>query len=223
MSMKKITDGVFKINGKIATKNLDQGKKVYGEKLVKKDKVEYRFWNPYKSKPSAAFQKGLQDFPVKKGKEVLYLGVGDGTTASHFSDIIRDTGIIIGVDIAQKAFENFLELCENRRNLIPVLADANEPEEYEEYIPSEGVDVVYQDIAQKEQTRILLKNVDKFLKKDGLFVFMVKSRSIDVTKDPKEIFDLQLDELRKNGCEIIEFKRLDPFEKDHAMIIGKKN
>lgn len=222
MSMKKITDGVFKINGKVATKSFNPGKKVYNEKVKKIDGKEYRLWNPYKSKPSAAFQKNLQEFPVKKGKEILYLGVGDGTTASHFSDIIRDKGIIIGVDIAQKAFENFFELCEDRENLIPVLSDANNPEEYEEYVPSKGVDVVYQDIAQKEQTKILLKNIDKYLKKDGFFVFMVKSRSIDVTKNPKEIFNLQLEELKRNGCKITKFKRLDPFEKDHAMIIGRK-
>ncbi len=228
MSVEEITDGIFRVDGKVATENLNPGEKVYDEDLKKVDGVEYRFWNPYKSKPAAAFQKRISDFPIKEGEEVLYLGVGDGTTASHFSDIVGEEGVIIGVDIADKAFENFMDLCEKRDNLIPVLEDANNPGMYSEYVPggdeeSGEVDVIYQDIAQREQTEILIKNVEKYLKDGGKFVLMVKARSIDVTRPPGDIFEEQKKMLKSRGYKIEEIKRLDPFEKDHAIIIGSKD
>ena len=34
----------------LATQNLDIGKSVYGEKIVKLNDVEYRLWEPYRSK-----------------------------------------------------------------------------------------------------------------------------------------------------------------------------
>ncbi len=227
MSVEEITDGVYKVDGRIATKNLNPGEEVYGEKLKKVKGEEYRFWNPYKSKPAAAFQKNLTDFPVKRGKKVLYLGVGDGTTASHLSDIVGEEGIIIGVDIAEKAFENFMDLCEKRDNIVPVLADANNPGIYSEYVPGENeeegeVDVIYQDIAQREQTEILVKNIEKYLKDGGKFVLMVKARSIDVTRESKQIFEEEKEKLKRSGYKIKEFKELYPFEKGHAMIIGEK-
>lgn len=218
--MERITNGVFEIEGKIATKNLYPGSTVYGEKTREVDGTEYRFWNPYRSKPAAAFKKGLKEFPVKEGKSILYLGVGEGTTASHLSDILREEGIIIGVDIAEKSIEKFMMLCEERKNLIPVLADANKPGKYEEYV-KEKVDVVYQDLAQRGQTDILVKNIERYLKKDGFFVYMVKARSIDVTKDPKKVFDEEISSLKEAGLEIEKVKYLHPFEKDHAMIIGR--
>ncbi len=184
------------------------------------DGTEYRFWNPYRSKPAAGFKKGLQNFPIEEGSEVLYLGVGEGTTASHLSDIVKEDGLIIGVDISEKAIEKFMVLCEKRDNLIPVLNDANKPEDHERYVPGE-VDVVYQDLAQRGQTHILVKNIDMFLKDGGWFVYMVKARSIDVTKDPKEVFDEEIKKLKEEGLEIVEVRYLNPFEKDHAVIVGR--
>lgn len=221
MDIEKITEGVYRVDGKIATVNSVPGTKVYGEKLKKADGEEYRLWSPYRSKPSAAFMKGLKKFPIKEGSKVLYLGVGDGTTASHLSDIVKESGLIIGVDIAEKAFEKFMGLCDQRENLIPVLADANKPGEYSEYVPGE-VDVVYQDIAQKEQAEILMKNLDKYLKDGGRFVYMVKSRSIDVSKAPSKIFKEERKKLEDRGFKIDLVKKLGPFEKDHAMIMGRK-
>lgn len=222
MDVKRITDGVYRVNGKIATENLYPGKKVYGEKTKTIDGTEYRLWNPYRSKPAAAFLKGLTDFPIKKDSKVLYLGVGEGTTASHFSDIVKADGLITGVDIAEKAFEKFIRLCENRKNLIPVLEDANNPDKFSGYVPGK-VDVIYQDLAQRGQADILIKNINRFLKDDGWFVYMVKSRSIDVTKDPKRVFKEEIKKIKSAGLNIVKDMYLDPFEKDHTMIMGKKS
>ena len=101
-------EGIFSINGKIATINKTPGARVYGERTVKSGKKEYRVWDYYRSKPAAAIKNGLKKFPLKQGMSVLYLGVASGTTASHFSDIIGDTGIIYGIDIAERVLRELI-------------------------------------------------------------------------------------------------------------------
>ena len=125
------------------------------KKLFTEYKGKKREWNPYNSKAAAAMKKGLKDLHIKEGTKILYLGIAEGTTASHFSDIIGDYGIIYGVDIAAKPFVKLLKLCEERNNIIPILADANNIEVFEEYVP-EKVDVIYEDLAQPEQAGLKL-------------------------------------------------------------------
>mgnify|MGYP002700972264 CR=1 FL=1 len=65
------------------------------------------------------------------------------------------------------------------------------------------VDVVYVDIAQPDQTKIAIDNCDMFLKKDGFFFLVIKTRSIDVTKAPKKIVAEEIEKLREK-FEILE-------------------
>lgn len=48
----------------------------------------------------------------------------------------------------------------------------------------ESVDLLYQDISQKNQVEIFLKNMEKFDVKKA--IIMVKARSIDVVMEPKK-------------------------------------
>ena len=111
-------------------------------------------------------------------------------------------------------------VCEDRKNMTPLFFDANHPEEYKDNICE--VDVVYQDVAQKNQAEIFLKNCDMFLKKGGFALLAVKSRSIDVTKNPKDIYNLVLDQLKTAKLKIIETKEIGPYEKDHLFIVCQK-
>jgi fibrillarin-like pre-rRNA processing protein len=86
----------------------------------------------------------------------------------------------------------------------------------------ELVDVVYCDVAQVEQAQILSDNADKYLKKNGWIMIAVKSRSVDVTKTPSEVFKSERHVLENRRYEVVETIRLEPYEMDHAMIIGKK-
>lgn len=45
------------------------------------------------------------------------------------------------------------------------------------------------DIAQPDQTQIAIDNCEIFLKKGGHFFLVIKTRSIDVTKNPKRIVE----------------------------------
>jgi fibrillarin-like pre-rRNA processing protein len=204
---------------KLATVNFAPGSQVYGEKLVNIEGVEYRFWDPYRSKLAAAVLKGMKGMPIENGSKVLYLGAASGTTVSHVSDIIGKNGIAYCVEISSRPLRDLLLVCSRRPNMVSILADAAKPNEYCSLV--EQVDVIYQDVAQVEQTAILLKNVKVFLRDGGHALFMIKSRSIDVTKEPREIFREEIEKLEKE-LEVLDSKILEPYEKDHAMIFLRK-
>ncbi|KAK8967497.1 Mediator of RNA polymerase II transcription subunit 36a [Platanthera guangdongensis] len=95
-------DGVFVAKGKedaLCTRNLVTGESVYGEKRVSVQnedgtKVEYRVWNPFRSKLAAAILGGVDNIWITPGSRVLYLGAASGTTVSHVSDIVGPTGMV---------------------------------------------------------------------------------------------------------------------------------
>lgn len=201
------------------TQNLVAGKIVYGEKLVVQDNLEYREWDPFKSKLAASILKGSPNICIRKNDAVLYLGSASGTTVSHVSDIIGEEGFIFAVDIAPRVMQDLIFLCYERKNIAPILADANKPDELKQRISA--VDVIYQDVAQKNQIEIFLKNVKMFLKNDGYALLALKARSIDVTKQPKAIFS-QVKTILEKNLTIIDYRELEPFQKDHCMFICKK-
>lgn len=204
---------------KLFTKSLTPGKRVYGENLVRKRGEEFREWDPRRSKASAAILKGLNQFGLKQGFTVLYLGCSTGTTVSHFSDIVGKSGFIFALDFAPRVMRDMVYVCEDRPNIAPIMADANQPETYADKVCQ--VDYLYMDIAQKNQVQIFLKNIDLFLKNGGYCLLAVKARSIDVTANPRTLFK----EVRRKLDEeliIVDYRELDPFEKDHAMFVCKK-
>lgn len=212
-------EGVFESGRKVLTKNLVPGISVYGENLVK-DGAEYREWDPRRSKLCAAILKGIREIGIKPGNVVLYLGASTGTTPSHVSDIVGNEGFVFALDFAPRVVRELVFLCEKRKNMTPILADANRPETYFDKVSA--VDVVYMDIAQRNQAEIFLKNVEMFLIPGGYALLAVKARSVDVTKRPGMIFDQVRNQLGKS-LNIVDFKVLDPFQKDHCMIVCQKS
>jgi fibrillarin-like pre-rRNA processing protein len=202
---------------RLATKNLAPTISVYGEKLIKDGEDEYRAWDAYRSKLAAAILRNLDKLPIRNGSSVLYLGSASGTTASHVSDIVEEDGRVYCVEFAQRSMRELIDtLCEHRRNVYPILADARMPEKYKATV--EQVDVVYSDVAQPEQARILADNADLFLKQKGEALMVIKSRSVDVTMEPTDVFRQEIDILRKRRFRINQTVRLEPYEKDHALV-----
>ncbi|USS40449.1 fibrillarin-like rRNA/tRNA 2'-O-methyltransferase [Thermococcus aggregans] len=204
---------------KIATKNLVPGQKVYGERVIKWEGEEYRIWNPNRSKLAAAILNGLKNFPIKPGTTVLYLGIASGTTASHVSDIIGWEGKIFGVEFSPRVLRELVPLVEERRNIIPILGDATKPEEYRALVTK--VDVIFEDVAQPTQAKILIDNAKAYLKRGGYGMISIKSRSIDVTKEPEEVFR-EVEKELSEYFEVVERISLEPYEKDHALIVVRK-
>jgi len=206
---------------RLATRNLAPGVKVYGEMLIQHEGMELRIWDAYRSKLAAAFMKGLRTSPLREGLKVLYLGAASGTTCSHVSDIIGPKGRVYGVEFSPRVMREFLErVAKHRQNVIPILADARFPAEYSHIM--EEVDVIYQDVAQPYQSKILIDNADFYLKKGGWAFLAIKARSIDVTKEPSEVYKKEIDTLKDGGFEIVQVVHLEPYDVDHAMILARR-
>jgi len=208
--------GVYKQKDKIFTENLEscKGIKVYNEQLVSYKNKEFRSWNPYRSKLAAAILKGIT-IKIEKDVNVLYLGAATGTTVSHVSDIVKN-GIVYAVENSPIAVTNLINVSQKRKNIIPILGDANHPDRYNAIVSS--VDFIYQDISQRNQPEIFIENIERYLKKDGNGMIMVKARSIDVSLKPKQAYELVCSKLKEHGLEIIKTIDLAPYEKDHAAI-----
>ena len=212
-----LEDGVQRL----ATENLTLGRNVYGEKLIRYKDVEFRLWDPFRSKLAAAILKNLKTVPIKPGHKVLYLGAASGTTASHVSDIVGEKGHVYCVEFASRAIRELVtNVCAFRVNMSPILEDARFPERYRMFI-SGKVDDIYCDITQPEQAKVLADNADVFLKKFGWVMLAVKAQSIDVTKEPSEIYKREVEVLENRGFRIEEVVRLEPYDKAHAMIVAQ--
>lgn len=210
-----------KVDGekKLATLNLVPGNQVYKEKLVKVKDEEFRLWDPFRSKLAGAIMNGLEFLPIVRKSKVLYLGVSTGTTASHISDIVGPSGIVFCVEHASRVARDFIDRVSSfRSNIVPILQDARQPKQYfSVYGP---VDVVYVDIAQPDQTEIAMLNCKTYLKKGGYIMLVIKTRSIDVTKDPIQVMR---NEVKKLGpsFEVVQEINLHPYEKDHGIVLAK--
>lgn len=210
-------ENVFWVNGKLGTQNLTPGKKVYGEKLIKSRGREFRLWDARRSKPAAAIYKKVHHFPVKKGMKILYLGFASSTTGSHFSDVIGKDGVIYGIEISERILREALPVAKERGNIVPILADARKPEKYP-WI--EQVDLIYADIAIRDQSKVLIRNAETFLKSKGFGMIAIKARSIDVTEKPRVIYKQQRKILEKK-FNVTDFVTLEPYERDHCFMVLK--
>ncbi|MFC1801223.1 fibrillarin-like rRNA/tRNA 2'-O-methyltransferase [Nanoarchaeota archaeon] len=210
---------VYQDKNRIYTLNLTPGQTFFQEKLFKKEKKEYREWDPRHSKLAAAILKGCKNIFIRKDQVILYLGASHGYTPSFVSDIIGPNGYIFGLDLAPRTTRDLIFLCQKRKNIIPIMADANQPDLYIDKVSQ--ADIIYQDLAQRNQAEIFLKNIDIFLKPGGYALLAVKARSIDIKKKSKTIFNEVRQKLEKD-LTIIDFRTLEPFQKDHCFIICKK-
>ena len=206
---------------KLATKNLTPGKTVYGEREIRYKRTEYRLWDPFRSKLAAAILKGLKTVPIQPDHKVLYLGAASGTTASHISDIVGEGGSVYCIEFAARAIRELVNnVCEFRFNMSPLLMDARFPEQYSMLV--EEVDDIYCDIAQPEQAKVLADNADLFLRPGGWIMLAVKARSIDVTKEPSEVYQQEMGILKTRGFQVREVINLEPYDKAHVMIVAER-
>ena len=220
-------DGIFQAalddgSHRLATRNLTPGRSVYGEKLIHFKGVEYRVWDAFRSKLAAVILKGVQTVPIKPGNRVLYLGAASGTTPSHVSDIVGDTGHVYCVEFASRSIRDLINnVVTYRSNMSPFLEDTRSPEKYAIYI-SGKVDTIYCDVAQPEQAKLAADNADVFLKEQGWLMFAVKAQSIDVTKAPSVVYQQEGKVLKNRGFTVEEVVGLEPYDKAHAMIIAHR-
>jgi rRNA 2'-O-methyltransferase fibrillarin len=217
--------GVFIAHSKgdvLCTRNLNPGKAVYGEKLISvttgDDPIEYREWNPYRSKIGACVICGFDKLGIKPGATVLYLGAASGTTVSHVSDIVGSAGRVFGVEFSPRVGREFVNLAKSRANIVPIIEDARHPQKYRMIVPM--VDCLFADVAQPDQARLFALNAEMFLKNNGYFMICIKASCVDSTIPAAQVFESEQQFLVEKGFKPEEQVDLNEFHRGHTMFIG---
>lgn len=225
-------EGIFIARGKedaLVTLNSTPGVAVYGEKRISVDgppgpdgnatKVEYRVWNPFRSKIAAAVLGGVDNIWIKPGSKVLYLGAAAGTSVSHVSDIVGPTGAVYAVEFSHRPGRDLINVAKSRTNVIPIIEDARHPLKYRMLVGM--VDCVFADIAQPDQARIVALNSHHFLKNGGHSVIAIKASCVDSTAAPEAVFRREVSKLTEENFKPLEQLTLEPYERDHAVVISQ--
>uniref|UniRef100_L2FUU4 rRNA 2'-O-methyltransferase fibrillarin n=1 Tax=Colletotrichum fructicola (strain Nara gc5) TaxID=1213859 RepID=L2FUU4_COLFN len=230
-------EGIFVVRGKedaIATRNIVPGESVYGEKRVSVDdvvqnedgtttttKVEYRVWNPFRSKLAAAVIGGLEKMYFGPGSKVLYLGGASGTSVSHVADIVGPTGFVYAVEFSPRSGRDLIGMAAKRTNVVPIVEDARQPLKYRMLMPM--VDAIFADVAQPDQARIVAMNAHQFLKVGGGILISIKANCIDSTAPAAKVFAMEVEKLRAERIAPKEQLTLEPFERDHCLVAAEYN
>lgn len=224
-------EGVFIARGKedaLCTLNSTPGKDVYGEKRIQVEgpagadgnpvKLEYRLWNPFRSKIAAAILAGVDNIHIKPGSKVLYIGASAGTTVSHVADIVGPSGVVYAVEFAHRMARDLINMAKSRTNVIPIIEDARHPLKYRMLVGM--VDTIFADVAQPDQARIVALNAQYFLKNEGNYMISIKASCIDSTAPAEVVFAREVKKLQQENLKPKEQITLEPYERDHAVVVG---
>jgi rRNA 2'-O-methyltransferase fibrillarin len=168
---------------------------------------------------AAAVLGGIDDICIAPGKKVLYLGAAAGTTVSHVSDIVGAEGAVYAVEFSHRPGRDLLGVAKMRTNIIPIIEDARHPLKYRMLIGM--VDVIFADVAQPDQARIVALNASYFLKNGGHAVIAIKASCIDSTAAPEAVFRREVGKLQAENFKPLEQLTLEPYERDHAVVIAE--
>ena len=111
-----------------------------------------------------------------------------------------------------------IRLKDRHDRLEGVPVDARHPLKYRMLVPM--VDVVFADVAQPDQARIVALNAAHFLKNGGHFVISIKASCIDSTAAPEAVFAREVKKLQEGQLKPKEQVTLEPYERDHAVVVG---
>lgn len=168
---------------------------------------------------AAAVLGGMDNIWIAPGKKVLYLGAAAGTSVSHVSDIVGPSGCVYAVEFSHRPGRDLLGVAKLRTNIVPIVEDARHPLKYRMLIGM--VDVVFADIAQPDQARIVALNSHYFLKNGGHAVIAIKASCIDSTAAPEAVFRREVSKLQSENFKPLEQLTLEPYERDHAVVISE--
>ncbi|MGA8664559.1 MAG: fibrillarin-like rRNA/tRNA 2'-O-methyltransferase [Thermoplasmata archaeon] len=194
------------------------GDRVYGETLRTVEGIEYRHWDPFRSKLAALLAKGGPPDLWSGARKTLYLGGAHGTTVSHLSDLLDPAPIFV-IEKSPTSFAPLLALSQRRTNLLPILADAQLPERYRADVGE--VDLLYQDVAQRNQAAIFVENARAVLAAGGRGILMLKVRSVTQRRPAAAVVRETRAELARGGIEVRAEVGLAPFARDHVALVTR--
>ncbi|MGA9839304.1 MAG: fibrillarin-like rRNA/tRNA 2'-O-methyltransferase [Thermoplasmata archaeon] len=208
--------GVFREGRDLYTVNGVPGERVYGEELRVAGGIEYRQWDPFRSKLAALLLKGAPSDLWGDVRSVLYLGAAHGTTASHLSDLWPRATIFV-VEKSPTSFAPLLALARRRTNLLPLLTDAQLPERYRADVGV--VDLLYQDVAQRNQAAIFVENARACLSPRGVGLLMLKVRSVTQRRPGPAVVREARGEIERSGFAVRGEVGLAPFSREHVALV----
>ena len=224
--------GIRKEGRTLWTRNAVKGVSVRDERRKKDSRIEWRQWEPQRSKVAACLLKTKLDpseLIPEVGSTCLYLGASSGTTVSHIHDHVcgsgnHHNGQIISVEISPRMMRDLSKLSELRPGLIPVLGDARKPTVISPYL-RDKVDWIHQDISVADQTKSFLNISEIFLKDDGIGLLSLKAASerwIEGGDDSR--FKSAKELIESNSkVELIENVDISHFEGQHRVFVIRKN
>lgn len=173
-------------------------------------------YNTYIFTVAAAILGNLDNMYIKPGAKVLYIGAAAGTTVSHVSDIVGVNGAVYAVEFSHRPGRDLLTVAKQRTNIIPIIEDARHPLKYRMLLGM--VDVIFADVAQPDQARIVSLNAQYFLKNGGHAIISIKASCIDSTAAPEAVFRREVGKLKEGNFKPLEQVTLEPYERDHAVV-----
>lgn len=229
-SSEMISTGIRFERRALWTLNANPRTAVYGETLKKFNGVEYRRWDPNRSKLGAGLMRTNREkgyLLPEEGTTVLYLGAGHGTSISHLYDHLcgQDNelgGRLVAVDLASRCLRDLTHLAKTRPGLVPILGDARKHSAWGVLVPRR-VNWLFQDVAQSGQVDIFIAACKRFLNIDGTALLSLKAASERWTGEGEEaLFASVEDKLRNSGFEIEECIELTGYEDNHVLFVTRR-
>lgn len=102
-------------------------------------------------------------------------------------------------------------MARRRTNVVPIVEDARHPMKYRMLVPM--VDVIFADVAQPDQARIVALNAHHFLKNGGHVVISIKASCIDSTAPAEVVFAAEVKKMQQEMIKPHEQLTLEPYER----------
>jgi len=218
-----LTDAVRMDGSAPWTCSANPGQTVYGETVRKAKHVEWRRWDPRRSKVASGLlrtARAPERLLPSVGAHVLYLGAGHGTTVSHVHDVVCHDGApgrVVAVDLSPRCLRDLTRLAHARPGLVPVLGDARQPEAWRAWLPHRAT-WVFQDVAQAHQASIFTSACERFLAPGGRGLLSLKVES-DRGTDAEALRTKVEHELAEAGLAPDEVIDLEGFEDKHLLFV----
>jgi fibrillarin-like rRNA methylase len=181
---KSIVWGVRREGRTLWTRNAVKGISVRGERRKRDGRIEWRRWDPTKSKVAAALLRTRahpSSLLPDPGSTCLYLGASSGGTVSHIHDFVcgadnHHGGQVVAVEISPRMVRDLVTLSDRRAGLVPVLGDARKPAQVAAFI-REKANWIHQDLSIADQAETFVKMATTFLSPGGIGLLSLKAAS----------------------------------------------
>tara|TARA_A100001388_G_scaffold276698_1_gene265168 strand:+ start:17805 stop:18506 length:702 start_codon:yes stop_codon:yes gene_type:complete len=217
--------GVRREGRTLWSRNSTRGKSVGGERRKRDGKIEWRRWDPFRSKVAAALlmtsQKASELLPGP-GDTCLYLGASSGTTVSHIHDMVcgsnnHHNGQIIAVEISPRMMRDLSSLAEDRSGLIPILNDARETQSYAP-VMREKAHWIHQDLSIADQAENFISIATSTLKNGGIGLLSLKAASErQFEGDDQSRFSRAEKLIEESELELIEKIDISQYQEQHMV------